>query len=191
MYPLQADVIEDERIANWRPLVQWLLAIPHLIVAGVLRSVGQALAVISFFAILFTGRIPDGIYRFQAMQLRYNWRATSYLFFLREEFPPFEFDMQLRDPAVYPAQLSMDDQGELNRWLPFVKLFMLIPHFIALAFVVLAECFVALVAGMAVLFTGRYPAGMRNFVVGVNRWGFRVTAYAYLLYDEYPPFALD
>jgi uncharacterized protein DUF4389 len=191
MQPLLVDVEAPVQIANWRPLVHWLLAIPQLILASVLRTVGQALTLISFFAILFTGRIPDGIYRFQAMQLRYNWRAVSYLFFLREAYPPFTFEMELDDPGDDPAVLTLAEQGELNRWLPLVKWLLLVPHFIALFVLVLVQGLVMFIAFFVVLFTGRWPEGMRSFVVGVNRWGFRVTAYLYLLYDEYPPFSLD
>ena len=195
MYPLQADVRAPLEVARWRPLVQWLLAIPHLFVANVLQSVGQVLAVISFFTILFTKSIPEGIYKFQAMQLRYSWRATNYLLYTYEPYPPFEFEMTAEDGAAAsaPARLSLSEPGtrELNRWLPLVKWLLVIPHFIALFFLIIAEVIVMLIAFFAIIFTGRWPEGLRNFVVGVNRWGYRVSGYFFLLYDDYPPFSLD
>jgi hypothetical protein len=190
MYPLQADIEASVEVANWRPLVHWLLAIPHLIIASVLRAVGQALTLVSLFTILFTKRIPGGILRFQAMELRYNWRAISYLMFLRESYPPFAFEMELDDAGDDPAVLSLEAR-ELDRWLPLVKWILLVPHYIALFFLLFAQSIVMLVAFFVVLFTGRWPEGVREFVVGVNRWGFRVTGYLYLLYDEYPPFNLE
>ena len=191
MHPLLADVAAPPEIARWRPFVHWLLAIPQLFVANILQQVGQLLAFISFFSILFTKRIPEGIYRFQAMQLRYNWRAISYLVFLREPYPPFTFEMQCDDPGDDVAVFTLAEPEELNRWLPLVKWLLLIPHFVVLVFLVVAEIFVVFIAAFAILFTGRWPEGMRNFVVGVHRWGFRTSGYLYLLHDEYPPFSLD
>ena len=191
MYPLAADVVTAPEIARWRPFVHWLLAIPHLFVANILQSVGNLLAVISFFSILFTKRIPDGIYKFQAMQLRYNWRALSYLMFLREGYPEFRFDMQCDDPGDDDAVLTVAEQGELNRWLPLVKWLLVIPHVIVLAFLIIGQLFAVIIAAFAVLFTGSWPEGLRRYVIGVDRWGFRVSGYFRLLYDEYPPFSLS
>jgi hypothetical protein len=157
----------------------------------VLGTVSQALVLISFFAILFTKRIPEGIYRFQAMQFRYQWRVTSYFLWMREAYPPFNFDMELDDPGDDPAVFTLAPQGELNRWLPLVKWLLLIPHFFVLIFLVIGQLFVGIAAFFAVLFTGRWPEGMRRYSVGVTRWGFRVMAYLSLLHDEYPPFSLE
>jgi len=190
MEPVVIELNAPLEIANWRPLVQWLLAIPQLLIASVLRSVGQVLVLISFFTILFTKQIPDGIYRFQAMALRYNWRATSYFLYLREPYPPFTFDMDLADPGDDPAVLTLAEQGELNRWLPLVKWLLAIPHFVVLFFLLIAQFVVMFIAFFAILFTGKWPAGLRDFVMGVNRWGFRLFSYIYLLHDQYPPFSL-
>jgi hypothetical protein len=191
MFPLDADIEAPLEVARWRPLVAWILAIPHLIIANVLQSVGQALTVISFFAILFTKRIPDGIYNFQAMQIRYGWRANSYAGFMYEPYPPFEFEMTAADPGGSPAQLSLGEQGELNRWLPLVKWLLVIPHLFVLLFLLIGAFFAYVVAFFAVIFTGKWPEGVRKYVVGVSRWAYRVSAYFMLLTDEYPPFSLD
>ena len=84
-----------------------------------------------------------------------------------------------------------DAPNELNRWLPLVKWFLAIPHYIVLFFLDIAAVVVVVIAWFAILFTGRYPEGMFDFVVGVMRWSLRVTAYAFLLVtDRYPPFTL-
>ncbi|HZN14139.1 MAG TPA: DUF4389 domain-containing protein [Acidimicrobiales bacterium] len=190
MEPVVLDLDAPLEAANWRPLVSWLLAIPQWFVVSVLGGVSQVLVVISFFTVLFTRKIPDGIYNFQAMYLRYSWRTTSYTLFMRESYPPFTFEMQTTDPGDDPAQLSIADQGELNRWLPLVKWLLLIPHFIALIFLAIGAIFVWIAAFFAVLFTGRWPGGMRNYMIGLERWSTRVNAYLYLMRDEYPPFSL-
>jgi hypothetical protein len=95
------------------------------------------------------------------------------------------------EQAVHVEVVYPDAPNELNRWLPLVKWFLAIPHFIVLFFLDIAAVVVVVVAWFAILFTGRYPEGMFNFVVGVMRWSLRVTAYAFLLVtDRYPPFSL-
>jgi hypothetical protein len=190
-YPVQVDLDAPLEVKNWRPLVHWLLIIPYAIVTGILAYALAFCSFIAFFTILFTTRIPDGLYRFMAMCLRVNWRTISYAAFLREPYPSWEFTPSNADPGDDPAKLSVDEQGELNRWLPLVKWLLIIPHVIVLFFLAIAAYFAVIVGFFAVLFTGKWPAGVRDFVVGVARWGNRVYGYAYLMRDEYPPFALD
>lgn len=189
-YPVRLDLQAPHEVANWRPLVHWLLAIPQLFVAGVLRSVRQVLLLIAFFAVLFTKKIPRGIYDMVAMTLRYGWRVSSYTLWMREAYPPFEFTPTAEDPGGDPSTFSIEYPLELNRWLPLVKWFLAIPHYFVLLFLVIGGFFVGIAAFFAVLFTGRYPVGMRSYMVGVSRWGMRVLAYAAFLRDEYPPFSL-
>ena len=112
-YPAQLVFAPPDRIANWRPLVQWLLAIPHFMVLYALRSVVEILAVISWFIIVFTGGLPDGIARVQAMFLRYQARVSLYAGFLQEEYPPFNFDTASADPGDV-SRLRVDVQPELQ-----------------------------------------------------------------------------
>jgi hypothetical protein len=191
MEPVVLELDAPPEVANWRPLVSWLLAIPHWFIVSVLGGVSQVLVVISFFTVLFTRKIPDGIYNFQAMYLRYSWRTMSYTMFMRESYPPFEFEMTTADPGDDPAKLSIAEQGELNRWLPLVKWLLLVPHFFVLVFLAIGAIFVWIAAFFAVLFTGRWPAGMRDYMIGIERWSTRVNAYLYLMRDEYPPFSLQ
>lgn len=190
-YPARLDFEGPLEIKNWRPLVNWILAIPQALIAGALRSLRGVLMLISFFAVLFTTKIPRPIYDMIVMISRYDWRVTSYMLWMRESYPPFDFTPASDDPGNDSASLSVDYPDRLNRWLPLVKLFLAIPHILALFFLFIGAVLAGLVAFFAVLFTGRYPAGIRSFKVGVNRWGFRVLAYAGFLRDEYPPFSLS
>ncbi|HYU57778.1 MAG TPA: DUF4389 domain-containing protein [Actinomycetota bacterium] len=191
-YPARLKLEGPLEIKNWRPLVNWLLAIPQLLVAQALRAVRQVLQLIAFFTILFTKRIPRPLFDMIVMTLRYRWRVTSFTLWMRESYPPFDFTPASEDPANDPASVTVDYPEELNRWLPLVKWWLLaIPHYIVLFFLYLGAFFVGVVAFFAVLFTGRYPEGMRSYLVGVNRWSLRVLSYAGLLRDEYPPFSLN
>jgi hypothetical protein len=190
-YPVQVELESPLEVARWRPLVHWLLAIPQFVVVYIVNSVLGLLAFIAWFAILFTGNIPKGLFDFMAMAFRYQWRVTSYLYFMRESYPPFEFDALNLDPGTDPARLSVEYPERLSRGLIFIKILLVIPHLIALAFVGIAALFVGIAAFFAVLVTGRWPEGMRTFLVGTVRWSTRVSAYFYLMTDVYPPFSLE
>jgi hypothetical protein len=189
-YPVSLDLTSPLEVARWRPLVNWLLAIPQFVVLYVLGIIAAILWVVSFFTVLFTKRIPDGVYGFQAMYLRYSWRVYAFAGFMRNDYPPFEFDITALDESGDPATMSVEQPAELNRWLPLVKWLLIIPHAIVLAFVFIGVYVVHIIAFFAVIFTGKWPEGMRNFVVGAMRWATRVNAYFYLLVDPYPPFRL-
>ena len=192
-YPATFTFDAPERIANWRPLVHWLLAIPHLAIVYVLGSVSDLLAVISWFAVLFTGRLPAGLASFQAMYLRYLLRTATYFGFLREEYPPFSFTTTPADPGD-DARVSVELVPHLedrNRLTVAFRLILAIPHFIVLALLGVALIVIGVIAFFAVLFTGRWPAGLRDFALGVGRWWLRFEAYLVLLTDEYPPFTLS
>jgi hypothetical protein len=189
-YPVSLDLASPMEVHRWRPLVNWLLAIPQWIVLWVLGIVAGILWIVSFFTVLFTKKIPDGVYDFQAMYLRYTWRVYAFSFFMRNDYPPFAFDMTAADESGDPATVSIDKPAELNRWLPLVKWLLVIPQVIVLTFVFIGVAVVHLIAFFAVIFTGKWPEGMRNFVVGAMRWSTRVNAYYFLLVDPYPPFRL-
>ena len=190
-HPVQLDLEAPLEVARWRPLVHWLLGIPHLIVVQILGYVQFVLAVIAWFAILFTGNIPKGLFDFMAMIFRYQWRTNSYVWFMREPYPPFAFDAQNLDPGDDPARLSIEYPERLSRGLIFIKWLLVIPHVFALLFVFIAAFFVAIASFFAVLFTGRWPEGMRRFIVGTTRWSTRVGAYVCLMTDVYPPFSME
>ncbi len=190
-FPLQLDLDAPDTIARWRPLVHWLLAIPQMIVLYALGIIQNVIWILAFFAILFTGRMPDSFFGFMAMTHRYQWRVATYIFFMREAYPPFEFPTVGPDPGSDPAQFSVEPATKLSRGLIFVKWLLAIPHYIVLLFLFIAVYVVWIIGFFAVLITGRWPESLRTFVIGVMRWANRVSVYTYLMTDTYPPFSLD
>jgi len=190
-YPLQLDFHADRHITQWRPLVQWLLAVPHLMIAYALRSLRQVLTLISFFTVLFTEQIPRPLFDAIVMTYRYEWRALSYAFFMHEDYPPFDFELSSEDDGVEPhTSLRLTYPEHLERWKPLYKWFLAIPQYFVLAGLFIVA-FLGIVAGFfAVLVTGEYPEGIRRFLVSSYRYALRVEAYTGLLTDRYPPFSL-
>ncbi|MGN6609693.1 MAG: DUF4389 domain-containing protein [Jatrophihabitans sp.] len=190
-YPATLEFHDDGRMARWRPFVQWLLAIPHLAVANVLSSLRGVLTVISLVTVLVTRRIPRPVFDAIVMTWRYEWRALSYAAFLHGDYPPFDFTVGAADDGVEPhTQVAIRYPERLARWAPLYKWLLALPHYLVLVLLWVGTVFAVLAAGVAVVATGRYPAGVRDYVVGVSRWTWRVQAYVGLLTDEYPPFRL-
>jgi Domain of unknown function (DUF4389) len=190
-YPVRLDVETPERIARWRPLVQWILAIPLVIVLYLLRILAQLCAVIGWFVALFTGQLPEALGDFIAAYYRYAWRTYSYAWFLREEYPPFAPALGYTDPADDPAHFDVQRGEGLSRLAVLFRIILIIPQAVVLFFLGIALYVAVLIAFFAVVITGRWPAGLRHFVVGVTRWALRVDAWFLLLADPYPPFSLD
>ena len=203
-YPVNVEGDLDPGVSRWMWLVKWILAIPHYLVLAFLWTAAIVLTVIAFFAILFTGRYPRGIFDFNVGVLRWTWRVAFYSYSVlgTDRYPPFT----LAD-VDYPARLDVPYPEQLSRGLVLVKSWLLaIPHYLVLAVLVgswgwgLTDRWVAawpglngilvLVAAVVLLFRGRYPREIFDLVLGINRWALRVCAYALLMRDEYPPFRL-
>lgn len=189
--PLELRLDPPGAMDRWRPFVHWLLAVPHLIVMWGLSALRSALTIIAFFTVLFTTRIPDGIYGLLVLTYRYQARVVSYVAAMRSAYPPFTFDTTAEDPGDDPLRLAFQPQPQLQRWAPLYKWLIALPHYVCLFFLGIAAFAVWIVAAFAVLFTGRFPDGMHRFLVGVGRWSVRVSTYVGLLHDEYPPFSLE
>src|SRR5881397_2626568 len=206
-YPLQLTGELAPKLSRGLWLVKWLLAIPHFIVLFFLWIAFVAVSVVAFFAILFTGRYPRGLFEFNVGVLRWTWRVCFYSYNAlgTDKYPPFT----LKDVPEYPARLEVDYPGSLSRGLVLVKWWLLaLPQYLVVAVFAgggwggahghwswssgggLIDLLV-LVAGVVLLFTARYPRQIFDFVMGMNRWVFRVVAYAALMTDSYPPFRLD
>ena len=180
---------------RWLWLVKWLLAIPHWIVLTFLVLGGVIAWVLAFFAILFTGKYPRSLFDYITGVLRWCWRVAFYGYTVlgTDKYPPFSLDP---DPD-YPADLHIEYPEKLSRGLVLVKWWLLaIPHYIIVGFFTGSgdggglTFFLALIAGVALLFTGKYPQDIFDLVVGMNRWAFRTYAYGSLVTDRYPPFRL-
>ena len=186
-YPVGFDVDYPERLSHWKVLLKWLFAIPQFIIVYLLQAVNSVLILIGFFAVLFTKKWPRGLFDFSLMIQRWTFNTYAYaLTLMRDEYPPFS-----GEPGEYPLTLEVEYREDLSRWMIFVKWLLAIPHLIVLAFLFIAAYVVVLIAFFAILFTGRYPRGMFDFVVGTARWAVRVNAYAFwFMTDRYPPFSL-
>jgi hypothetical protein len=188
--PVRFEFDAPERVANWRPLVHWLLAIPHLVILYALNIALEVVWFISFFAVLFTKQIPEGLFNFQVFVLRYQHRVNTYVAFMREPYPSFDFTVTRDDPGGDPLFLTIDRPDEVNRWLPLVKWLLAIPHYILLAIYGIGAFFAMIGAFFIVLFTGKFPLGIRDFVIKVSRYAAHIQAYILFLRDEYPSFSL-
>jgi hypothetical protein len=185
-YPLTFDVQYPESLNRWLIFVKWLLAIPHILILYVLQLLAAAVTFVAFFAILFTKKYPRGLFQFAVGVQRWSANVTAYAGLLRDEYPPFS-----SDPGQYPVTYDVQYPEQLNRWLPLVKWLLVIPNLIVLALLLIVVYFVWIISWFAILFTGRFPRGMFDFIVGALRWNYRLTAYANLMRDEYPPFSME
>ena len=210
VYPLRVEGERDGHLSRWRWLVKWILVIPHFIVLVGFWIAFVVLTVVAFFAILFTGRYPRAIFDFNVGVLRWSWRVGFYSYSAlgTDRYPPFT----LADVSDYPARLDVEYPQALSRGLALVKWWLLaLPQYLVVAvfaggawagfnmadhhgawtsgggLIGLLVC----IAGVVLLFTGRYPRSIFDFVMGMNRWVYRVAAYATLMTDKYPPFRLD
>jgi hypothetical protein len=208
-YPLQLTGELAPQLSRGLWLVKWLLAIPHFIILVFLWIAYAIVSVIAFFAILFTRRYPRGLFDFNVGVLRWSWRVAFYSYSAlgTDKYPPFS----LKDVPDYPARIEVTYPQALSRGLVLVKWWLLaLPQYLVVGvfaggawgawagagngwilssggLIGLLVCFAAVV----LLFTGRYPKQLYDFVLGMNRWAFRVAAYATLMTDVYPPFRLD
>jgi hypothetical protein len=206
--PVSLNARLDEPLSRGLWLVKWFLAIPHWIVLAFLWLGFLIVSIIAFFAILITARYPRALFGYSVGVLRWTWRVTYYATsgIGTDQYPPFTLAA-----TDYPAKLEIDYPERLSRGLVLVKWWLLaIPHYLIIGFFVGGGWYarsrsdewgsaggpgligwVTIFAGVALLFTGRYPRGLFDFVVGMNRWVYRVVAYAALMTDRYPPFVFD
>jgi len=202
----------DPRLSRWLWLVKMILAIPHFVVLVALWAAFLVVTVIAWFAILFTGRYPRPLFDFTVGVLRWNWRVGFYVYAAlgTDRYPPFSLSQ-----GDYPAELEVAYPERLSRGLVFVKWLLAVPHLIVVALLTadimlypipalndlaggmqLAGGYSVLnllvvIAGFFPLITGRHPVTLFDFLMGINRWVYRLLAYVALMSDDYPPFRLD
>lgn len=213
--PVRLEGHLDEPLSRWLWLVKWLLVLPHLVILVVLWIAFAAITVVAGFAILFSGKYPRSLFDVNVGILRWTWRVTYYASsaLATDRYPPFSFG----PVDTYPATLEIEYPTQLSRGLVLVKWWLLVlPHYVIVAVFtagwtvggprfgtgasrtgwafgfsggLIGVC--SVIAAVALLFSGRYPRGLHDFVMGLNRWVYRVIAYAALMTDQYPPFHFD
>jgi hypothetical protein len=191
-FPLNLEVTSPAQIARWRPLLNWLLVIPPAVLL-VIYSIGlEILVIVSWFVILFTGKLPETWGAYMVKVFRYQWRIYAYLYGWTEQYPGFEAPSGYTDPGGVPAVLNaVPDTNTRNRLTVLLRFIWVIPAYVVVYFVGIAASVVLFLAWFIVLFTGKWPDGMRQFCIGYVRWNTRVQAYMFLLTDVYPPFSLE
>ena len=191
-YPVQFSVdFPDRQLHRLSTFFRLLAIIPIGIVLSLVDGAGGIAAGGLLFGgpllmILFRRKYPRWWFDWNLALLRFQNRVGAYLFLLSDEYPSTDEEQAVHLDIPYP-----DAQNDLNRWLPLVKWLLAVPHYFALAFLYILLFFVVIVAGLAILFTGRYPRELFAFVVATMRWTNRVVAYTFILTtDRYPPFRL-
>jgi hypothetical protein len=155
--------------------------------SGQAATAGGILTLPTLLMLVFRQKYPRWWYDWNVALTNFSYRVTAYFLLLRDEYPSTDEEQAVHVSIPYP-----DATVELNRWLPLVKWLLAVPHYIVLAVLGVAVFASVIIAWFAILFTGRYPPALFDFVVGVLRWSLRVTAYAFILsVDTYPPFRLS
>lgn len=205
-YPARLEIDYPEQLDRVSTLFRLFMVIPIAVVLGALSANGTAtwttetgetvtrsgggitagLAVATALMIIFRQRYPRWWFDFALEFSRFSNRVGAYIGLLTDQYPSTVEEQSVHLDLDYP-----DVERDLNRWMPIVKWILVIPHLIVLFFLTIGAVLAIIVAWFAILFTGRYPRGLFDYVVGVARWWLRVEAYAVLLItDRYPPFSL-
>jgi hypothetical protein len=203
-YPVQFDVdYPDRELNRWSTAFRIFAAIPILIVSAAIGGLGYEswgghttnvtastaglLVLPAVLMIVFRQKYPRWWFDWNLELMRFLNRIGVYLALLDDRYPSTDERQSVMFDMPYP-----DAKNELNRWLPLVKWILAIPHYVVLVFLGIAAFVVVVFAWFAIIFTGRYPRGAFDFVVGVTRWYNRVLGYAFaLVTDQYPPFRLS
>jgi len=205
-YPARLDIEYPEQLSRLTTAFRLILIIPIAILATIVSGTGSqytqtasgewvettsggvlaGLFAATLLMILFRQRYPRWWFDFALELTRFAMRVGAYMVLLTDRYPSTVEHQAVDLDIEYP-----EVERDLNRWLPLVKWFLAIPHYVVLIFLAIGAFFAVVIAWFAIIFTGRYPRGLFDYVVGVGRWGLRVNAYAFLLTtDRYPPFSL-
>lgn len=201
-YPMRLSIdYPDKKLNRLTTFFRPFVAIPIIIILGLIIGAAfgwedgewnyqcgtAGLVVLPIvLMLLFRQKYPKWWFDWNLALSRFSTRVSAYFALLRDEYPSTDEEQAVHLDIPYP------DAKELNRWLPLVKWIMAIPHYIALLFLYIAASVVVIIAWFAILFTGRYPKSLFDFIVGVYRWSLKVSVYAFILTtDRYPPFSLS
>jgi hypothetical protein len=183
-YPVRLTIDYPDRLDRLTTFFRLIWVIPIAIVSGFLTTIAWPATA---FMIAIRQRYPRWWFDYSRELSRFSTRVGAYVALLTDQYPSTEDEQSVHLEFDYP-----DVKASLNRWLPLIKWLLAIPHFIVLFFLFILAFFAVVIAWFAILFTGSYPRGLFDFVVGVIRWTLRVQGYALLmLTDRYPPFSLS
>ena len=183
-YAARLDIDYFEEHDRFTTFLRLIWAIPAFII---LCALGSGLFFATLLMIVFRVRYPRWWFDFSREFTRFATRVGAYVALLTDQYPSTVDEQSVHLEIDYP-----DVEQDLDRWMPLVKWFLAIPHYVVLAFLVVGAVVVWIIAWFAILLTGSYPRGLFDYMVGVTRWALRVEAYAVLLVtDEYPPFSLQ
>lgn len=203
-YPVRLNIDYPDRPLNrWSSFFRIIAMIPIWIIIALisgtnfsskwgnsnvwsLSAAGGGIFLALVLMILFRQKYPRWWFDWNLALYRFTNRVNAYAALMRDEYPSTDEDQSVHFDIDYP------NAKELNRWLPLIKWFLAIPHYVIMIFLILIAIVLVIISWFAIIFTGRYPKGIFKYVEGVMRWCNRVQAYAFLLVtDKYPPFSLD
>ena len=202
-YPAKLSIEYPDRLSRLTTFFRLFMLIPIAIILGLIvgstydssgtggwsfqYAAGGVVVLPIVLMILFRQKYPKWWFDWNVALTKFTARVAAYIDLLTDEYPSTDEEQVVHIEIPYP-----DAKNELNRWLPLVKWFLAIPHYIILWFLYIAAIVCVIIAWFAILFTGRYPRGLFDFVVGVYQWSLRIAVYAFLLTtDRYPPFRLS
>lgn len=184
-YVTKLDIGYQEEYSRFLPLIKWLLAIPHYFALFFVGIGGWFAIVYAFFAVLFTGRWPEGAFNYVVGVVRWASRVNAYLLYQVDAYPPFSLD----DDPSYPVRVQIEyPRGEIARWRPLLHWLMVIPYAICTYGVLIAAYACSFIGFFTILFTKRFPRGLFDIVTVGERWLLRQWAYQYWMTERYPPF---
>ncbi len=188
------DIVHQDKYSRGELLLRTLfgqiyIMIPHGFLLFFMSIGSVVLGFIAWWAVLFTGKYPRSFFDYQVNLLKWNTRVSARILHLSDGYPAFGMEGTDDKTTVHVAYPEKLNQGLLILRLFFQGIYVYIPHGFCLFFRVIAMLFVVFIAWWAVLFTGQYPKGMHEFVVGTLRWSTRVNLYASFMTDKYPPFS--
>jgi hypothetical protein len=179
-------------VARWRPLVNWVLYVPHAVILYALQALARAVFCIYWLMLIFTGRLHPGLYGVMVMYERYNARAGGFLVGWSQTYPPFEFTPDSSDNASYPAiRLNLPVVPSSVPRSAALNVLKAIPHYVVLMVFLVGAALVAVVGWFAVVFTGAWPHGLRDFLVRVSNYQYRIWTYVTMVDNAYPTFGLS
>lgn len=186
-YPVLVEADRQEEYVRFLPLVKWLLLIPHYVVLFFLGIGAAVVAFLAFFATLFTGRYPQGMWDYMVNVQRWALRVSGYLLLITDQYPPFSLNEEAGDSvrlkAVYPEHVS--------RWRPLFAWLLIIPYLIVASLIGVLGQICSIFACFTIIFTKKIPEDLFGVIRIAFNWQFRANFYAYWMSTEYPPFSWD